>query len=1145
MFNVNDILIYYINEDYHNLIYDHISGHSSIDYEILDYVSSGMFISTAIQKIDLCQECCSYKVKVVNNDKNVLIYAANQVENVVFYNATVIAESDGSLGNFKLSESTDLYVDSNSLLFGKMFFAGDVSISDNVSIRLDIDKLQPSKSGAIYYLINDLKYIADADFFLIDSVNVEQGIYCIAPDNIFITKGITVKNSNGEVLGILNENQNVEVRGLTYSLVNYYDYLAVSVSSNPMEKMTDEVYEWLAHTKAYEDLALNATFSLGNYLFKVVGVIHDNKTGLDAYCVLRLNKDTNEETGEAVILFRGTADGKDVLADFNATGLADNQIAAGLEIITQWVDSLKRANYSIDFTGHSLGGSLCQQFASRFGARNVITFSSPGTTLTTAAQPATGRVRHYLNSGDLIPLAGNDYVSGEYILSFKRNVQIPATSIRTTKNVIDFFGSMHSDKELSASEFVIRGMSSELEDSNFGYIATQTENGNYIFDTNYAKAVLLLSLGNVTVANLFTSRARVENARKTIGEILQLCMNYENLSTAEKTIVLVNGLPVLKPVTYSVTGAILTYGVINIAYGLINECILFSPTHNSSIYNVFTDNDNIPDILFNVNTQEFIPIDIVNNTEGNIHFCTNENGFFYSVYQQDSTLQCFVLPDFSVSERFTLSEVIFSDGTTTDSENIRNDGMIILSQNATSFDVKYDINHSIVCESGKFCFPGNITKEDETIIFYLLDIDAQNRNDITVKVYSASNTISTVVSMQKTDVEGVFVGTLLVSVDAYAENDYRLFFEYEDFENNVGVSERISGILELKDYWQTGFFKNLEQRESDIFWSNKREFDKYNVEIFSDDSDTVATFITYNNGLDVFTRDSKLNLQLVYEEIYSSVLDISSNLSEIATQKISSDADGNMDLFFANANGTWIKGYAAEHHGILYGWDGTGERVSLKGKNQLSDIFAGSSDANILVMTDDANGDTLFMDDIYSVFGEQARIAQIDEIRAGAGDDVVDMTSQRYSYSGDGVKIYGGLGNDTIWSNNGSNILFGDAGNDRIVGGGDNDVIIGGSGNDSMHGGGGNDIFCFGGDWGIDTIEQLANGSVTLWFENGSVSNWDVATMTYSDGVNSVKVSGVDNVTLKFGNVDTAVAGAFLDVASEKIFEDKNKGMIA
>ena len=169
------------------------------------------------------------------------------------------------------------------------------------------------------------------------------------------------------------------------------------------------------------------------------------------------------------------------------------------------------------------------------------------------------------------------------------------------------------------------------------------------------------------------------------------------------------------------------------------------------------------------------------------------------------------------------------------------------------------------------------------------------------------------------------------------------------------------------------------------------------------------------------------------------------------------------------------------------------------------------------------------------------------EIRAGAGDDVVDMTSQRFEYVGNGVTVYGGLGNDTIWANNGENKLFGDAGNDRIVGGSGNDIIAGGAGNDSMHGGGGADTFCFGSAWGIDTVEQLESGSVTLWFESGSANNWNAETLTYSDGVNSVTVSGIANesITLKFGDSASAIAGAFDNAASEKVFEDKDKALIA
>ena len=280
--------------------------------------------------------------------------------------------------------------------------------------------------------------------------------------------------------------------------------------------------------------------------------------------------------------------------------------------------------------------------------------------------------------------------------------------------------------------------------------------------------------------------------------------------------------------------------------------------------------------------------------------------------------------------------------------------------------------------------------------------------------------------------------------------------------------------------------------------------------------------------------------------------------SSSGASKLLSDNDGATDLFFNNSRGKWTFGYAAQHAGILNSWSGTNEQVTLAGKNKLADIFEGSTDANILLMTDDANGDALFVDDIYTalpgtVAEQQARIAQIDEIRAGAGDDIVDMTSQRFEYVGDGVKIYGGLGNDTIWANNGSNTLFGDAGNDRIVGGAANDVIVGGIGNDSMHGGGGEDIFCFGENWGVDTVEQLSDGEITLWFESGLESNWSADTLTYTDGANSVKISGIsaENITLIFGDNgstlydELSASGCFDDAASEKIFEDKNKGLLA
>ena len=282
------------------------------------------------------------------------------------------------------------------------------------------------------------------------------------------------------------------------------------------------------------------------------------------------------------------------------------------------------------------------------------------------------------------------------------------------------------------------------------------------------------------------------------------------------------------------------------------------------------------------------------------------------------------------------------------------------------------------------------------------------------------------------------------------------------------------------------------------------------------------------------------------------------SLADRSPTLVKSDEDGNADVFFANPVGTWESGYLAQHVGYINDWAGTNEFASVFGKNKIADIFEGSTDANILLMTDDENGDALFVDDIYSDSPDelgliQARIAQIDEIRAGAGDDIVDMTSQQFEYIGDGLTIRGGEGNDTIWANKGDNFLFGDSGNDRIVGASGNDVIVGGIGNDSMHGGGGNDVFTFCDNWGVDNVEQLATGSVTLWFTSGDESNWNAETLTYTAGDNSVTVFGVteDNVTLIFGDDDSTqfvmltAAGAFFDVTTERVFEESGKGMLA
>ena len=204
---------------------------------------------------------------------------------------------------------------------------------------------------------------------------------------------------------------------------------------------------------------------------------------------------------------------------------------------------------------------------------------------------------------------------------------------------------------------------------------------------------------------------------------------------------------------------------------------------------------------------------------------------------------------------------------------------------------------------------------------------------------------------------------------------------------------------------------------------------------------------------------------------------------------------------------------------------------------------------------------------------QQSRVAQIDEIRAGVGNDIIDLTSQRFDYVGGGLTIRGGLGDDVIWANKGDNWLFRDEGEDRIVGASGNDVIVGGGGNDIVYGGGGDDNFVFGGEWDHDIVEQLDDGSSLLWFNgverenmllgsdiDGNAVLYCISGAVTLQGIQYADVSEafaagndelMDGITLHFGDDDSAqyselrAAGAFNEFTSEKVFEDKNKGLLA
>ena len=276
------------------------------------------------------------------------------------------------------------------------------------------------------------------------------------------------------------------------------------------------------------------------------------------------------------------------------------------------------------------------------------------------------------------------------------------------------------------------------------------------------------------------------------------------------------------------------------------------------------------------------------------------------------------------------------------------------------------------------------------------------------------------------------------------------------------------------------------------------------------------------------------------------------------------------DVFMAKSSGTWGHGYAAQHAELPKNWNGNKAlcaQVDLKGKNRYTDIFQGAgNDTAQLYLSDSENGDALCIDDIYSAFPDKTqceRITDISTIYAGNGNDIIDLTTDKFASPQKSVTVYGGAGDDIIWASSGMEgcLLYGDEGNDCCIGSSNADCLIGGAGDDIMHGGGGEDVFAYGdpATWGNDIVYQLLGekDSIEFCFEQKDLEG-KILEESIEGGVR-FSVEGYENSSITFyGKYYSLVfgdgcnklltileGGGCGEFASQNIFEDQNKGMLA
>ena len=168
------------------------------------------------------------------------------------------------------------------------------------------------------------------------------------------------------------------------------------------------------------------------------------------------------------------------------------------------------------------------------------------------------------------------------------------------------------------------------------------------------------------------------------------------------------------------------------------------------------------------------------------------------------------------------------------------------------------------------------------------------------------------------------------------------------------------------------------------------------------------------------------------------------------------------DLIYVDTDGQHGAGTFARN--VDAAWQvGTGQLISVTGLNRMAAVIDGGTEIDAVHLT--GGSDAFFLHDSFSRFhadvtlgtdsmGRQgtARLADVERILAGVGNDVIDLTSPDYSLAGQRIDLFGQLGNDVLW---------GADSDDYLSGGDGDDTIVGGSGSDTMSGGNGADRFEF------------------------------------------------------------------------------------
>ena len=253
------------------------------------------------------------------------------------------------------------------------------------------------------------------------------------------------------------------------------------------------------------------------------------------------------------------------------------------------------------------------------------------------------------------------------------------------------------------------------------------------------------------------------------------------------------------------------------------------------------------------------------------------------------------------------------------------------------------------------------------------------------------------------------------------------------------------------------------------------------------------------------------------------------------------------DTFHLRGAGTFEVGYFAHNYAIDC-------LVNIAGFTRFNSITLGEdlatytpSDYDIIILPD--SHDALFAHDAFSDIFETDflyednqgrlttnRINGIEEIRAGGGNDIIDLaTDSLFSSGSNSLLVLGEEGDDILWGRSDQDTLNGGEGDDTLYGGSGGDLLIGGAGADDFEFSGEARNTTYGenriADFSPEEGDQLIFHNST----NGSDTYWDPESIQFQYGQLTIDFLYSDSHYPNFLTINFGTDGNPTDITLEEI----------